>query len=43
MVPEEWCSGFDDGLDRYPHWEDGQLQSINRGNAELLFPRLVRA
>ncbi|MEU7728144.1 amidohydrolase family protein [Streptomyces sp. NPDC040724] len=43
MVPEEWCSGFDDGLDGYPHWEDGQLHSIHRGNAEFLFPRLARA
>ncbi|MEU9160794.1 amidohydrolase family protein [Streptomyces sp. NPDC048424] len=43
MVPEEWCSGFDDGLDEYPHWEDGQLHAIHRGNAEILFPRLARA
>jgi predicted TIM-barrel fold metal-dependent hydrolase len=44
MVPEEWCSGFDDGLDDYPHWEAGQLHAIHRGNAEFLFPRLaVRA
>ncbi|MFE9929171.1 amidohydrolase family protein [Streptomyces sp. NPDC005533] len=43
MVPEEWCAGFDDGLDGYPHWADGQLHAIHRGNAESLFPRLARA
>ncbi|MEW2415551.1 amidohydrolase family protein [Streptomyces sp. NPDC046866] len=42
MVPEEWCSGFDDGLDGYPHWGDGQLHAVHRGNAELLIPRLAR-
>ncbi|WP_030712343.1 hypothetical protein [Streptomyces sp. NRRL F-2580] len=42
-VPEEWCGGFDDGLDGYPHWEDGQPHSTHRGNAECLFPRLARA
>nr|WSW47809.1 amidohydrolase family protein [Streptomyces sp. NBC_01001] len=43
MLPEEWATGFDAGLDTYPHWEDGQLHAINRGNAELLIPRLARA
>ncbi|MER5928992.1 amidohydrolase family protein [Streptomyces sp. NPDC002054] len=41
MVPEEWCGGFDEGLDGYPHWTDGQLHAIHRGNAERLFPRLA--
>ncbi|WP_308120483.1 amidohydrolase family protein [Streptomyces bambusae] len=43
MLPEEWCSGYDDGLDGYPHWEDGQLHAVHRGNAELVVPRLARA
>ncbi|WP_367134280.1 MULTISPECIES: amidohydrolase family protein [Streptomyces] len=41
MVPEEWGTDFDAGLDGYPHWEPGQLHAINRGNAEGLFPRLA--
>ncbi|MFJ3922170.1 amidohydrolase family protein [Streptomyces sp. NPDC090022] len=43
MLPEEWGTGFDAGLDAYPHGDDGQLHAINRGNAELLLPRLARA
>lgn len=42
MMPEEWATGFDDGLEAYPHWEPGQLHAVNRGNAELLVPRLAR-
>ncbi|MFI8434722.1 amidohydrolase family protein [Streptomyces sp. NPDC079020] len=42
MLPEEWGTGFDSGLDEYPHWEAGQLHAVNRGNAELLVPRLAR-
>ncbi|WP_217144968.1 amidohydrolase family protein [Streptomyces sp. AC627_RSS907] len=42
MLPEEWATGFDRGLDEYPHWEPGQLHAVNRGNAELLIPRLAR-
>ncbi|MCX5380346.1 amidohydrolase family protein [Streptomyces sp. NBC_00091] len=43
MLPEEWGTGFDTGLDEYPHWEDGQLHAaVNRGNAELLIPRLTQ-
>jgi predicted TIM-barrel fold metal-dependent hydrolase len=38
---EEWGVLFDAGLDDYPRWEPGQLQSVNRGNAEVLFPRLA--
>ncbi|MGW0581641.1 amidohydrolase family protein [Streptomyces sp. NPDC002920] len=41
MLPEEWATGFDSGLDDYPHWEPGQLHAVNRGNAELLVPRLA--
>ncbi|MFF3934971.1 amidohydrolase family protein [Streptomyces phaeofaciens] len=43
MLPEEWATGFDSGLDDYPHWEPGQLHAVNRGNAELLVPRLARS
>ncbi|MFJ4618188.1 amidohydrolase family protein [Streptomyces sp. NPDC088812] len=43
MLPEEWGTGFDSGLDEYPHWEPGRLHAVNRGNAELLVPRLVRS
>ncbi|MGW5345159.1 amidohydrolase family protein [Streptomyces sp. NPDC004050] len=42
MIPEECCDAFDDGLDGYPRWEDGQLHAVHRGNAELLLPRLAR-
>ncbi|RSS78280.1 amidohydrolase [Streptomyces sp. WAC06614] len=41
MVPEEWCGGFDEALEAYPHWSDGQLHAVRRGNAELLVPRLA--
>ncbi|MFD7133980.1 amidohydrolase family protein [Streptomyces sp. NPDC059894] len=41
MLPEEWATGFDSGLDEYPHWEPDQLHAVDRGNAELLFPRLA--
>ncbi|MFD9407013.1 amidohydrolase family protein [Streptomyces sp. NPDC059989] len=42
MLPEDWSTGFDTGLDEYQHWQDGQLHAINRGNAELLIPRLAQ-
>lgn len=42
MLPEEWATGFDTGLDDCPHWEPEQLHAVNRGNAELLIPRLAR-
>ncbi|MEU6553284.1 amidohydrolase family protein [Streptomyces sp. NPDC046915] len=40
MVPADWGTGFDTALDEYPHWEPGRLHAVNRGNAELLIPRL---
>lgn len=43
MLPEEWATGFDSGLDEYPHWGPEQLHAVNRGNAELLIPRLARS
>lgn len=43
MLPEEWATAFDSGLDEYPHWEPEQLHAVNRGNAELLIPRLARS
>ncbi|WP_460062288.1 amidohydrolase family protein [Streptomyces sp. YKOK-I1] len=43
MLPEEWALGFDRGLEEYAHWDAGQLDAVNRGNAELLFPRLARS
>ncbi|MGW0792493.1 amidohydrolase family protein [Streptomyces sp. NPDC002911] len=43
MLPEQWGVGFDTGLDEYPHWEPEQLHAVNRGNAELLIPRLARS
>ncbi|WP_307835269.1 amidohydrolase family protein [Streptomyces adelaidensis] len=42
-TPEDWGSGFDTALDEYPHWEPGRLHAVNRGNAELLIPRLAHA
>lgn len=42
MLPEQWATGFDSGLDDYAHWRPGELHAVNRGNAELLFPRLAR-
>ncbi|WP_105972610.1 amidohydrolase family protein [Streptomyces geranii] len=41
MLPEEWSTGFDNGLDTYAGWGPGQLHAVNRGNAEKLFPRLA--
>ena len=38
---EEWGAVFDAGLDDYPSWQPGQLDAVNRGNAEALFPRLA--
>ncbi|MEU1407888.1 amidohydrolase family protein [Streptomyces sp. NPDC005728] len=43
MLPEDWSTGFDTALDEYPHWEPGRLHAVNRGNAELLVPRLAHA
>ncbi|MEI5522871.1 amidohydrolase family protein [Streptomyces brasiliscabiei] len=42
MLPEQWATGFDSGLDDYPHWRPGELHAVNRGNAERLVPRLAR-
>jgi predicted TIM-barrel fold metal-dependent hydrolase len=41
MLPEEWGTGFDNGLDGYAGWGPGQLHAVNRGNAEALIPRLA--
>ncbi|MFJ8630770.1 amidohydrolase family protein [Streptomyces sp. NPDC093568] len=41
MLPEEWGTDFDTALDGSPHWDAGRLHAVNRGNAELLFPRLA--
>ncbi|MFJ8108223.1 amidohydrolase family protein [Streptomyces sp. NPDC096132] len=43
MLPEDWGIGFDTALDEYAHWEPGRLHAVNRGNAELLIPRLAHA
>ncbi|MEU6306608.1 hypothetical protein [Streptomyces chartreusis] len=40
MLAEAW--GTDTALDAYPNWEPGRLHAIDRGNAELLVPRLAR-
>jgi predicted TIM-barrel fold metal-dependent hydrolase len=40
---EEWGVQFDAGLDGYQDFPPGQLQAVNRGNAEPLFPRLAGA
>ncbi|MEW2078965.1 hypothetical protein AB0941_36165 [Streptomyces sp. NPDC013433] len=42
MLPEDWGTGFDTALDEYPHGEPGRLHVVDRGNAELLVPRLGR-
>ncbi|MGW9591004.1 amidohydrolase family protein [Streptomyces chartreusis] len=42
MLPEDWGTDFDTALDAYPNWEPGRLHAIDRGNAELLIPRLAR-
>ncbi|WP_406349901.1 amidohydrolase family protein [Streptomyces sp. NBC_00658] len=43
MLPEGWGTGFDTGLDDYPHWGPEELHAVNRGNAERLIPRLARS
>jgi 6-methylsalicylate decarboxylase len=43
FAAEPWGVQFDAGLDRYPGWQAGQLQAVNRGSAEALFPRLARS
>ena len=43
FAAEPWGVEFDSGLDFYPHWQRGQLDAVNRGNAEALFPRLAGA
>ncbi|TXS46535.1 amidohydrolase [Streptomyces sp. uw30] len=43
MLPEDWGTDFDTALGDYPHWEPGRLHAVNRGNAELLIPRLAQA
>ncbi|GHH26526.1 amidohydrolase family protein [Streptomyces lanatus] len=42
MLPEEWGTDFDTLLDDHPHLGPGLLDAIDRGNAELLIPRLAR-
>ena len=42
MLPEDWGTGFDTGLDDYQHWGPEELYAVNRGNAERLLPRLAR-
>ncbi|MFE5812716.1 amidohydrolase family protein [Streptomyces sp. NPDC056479] len=41
MLPEDWGTDFDTALDDSPHWDSGRLHAVNRGNAELLIPRLA--
>jgi predicted TIM-barrel fold metal-dependent hydrolase len=41
FAAEAWGVHFDAGLDGYEAWEPGQLDAVNRGNAEALFPRLA--
>ncbi|MFD3925515.1 amidohydrolase family protein [Streptomyces sp. NPDC058614] len=43
MLPEDWGTGFETGLDDYPHWGPEELHAVNRGNAERLIPRLARS
>jgi len=43
MLPEEWGTGFDNGLDEYAGWGPDQFHAVNRGNAEALIPRLAAA
>ncbi|MEU6389463.1 amidohydrolase family protein [Streptomyces sp. NPDC046939] len=40
---DELGTQFDRGLDAYDHWAPGELEAVNRGNAEVLFPRLASA
>ncbi|MBH5335591.1 amidohydrolase [Streptomyces pactum] len=42
MLPEEWGTGFDTALDEHPYPGPEDRYAVNRGNAELLFPRLAR-
>jgi 6-methylsalicylate decarboxylase len=42
FAAEPWGAEFDVGLDGYPGCQPSQLQAVNRGSAEALFPRLVR-
>ncbi|MFH8337865.1 amidohydrolase family protein [Streptomyces sp. AM6-12] len=43
FAAEEYGTLFDSMLDGYDGFEPGQLDAINRGNAEVLFPRLAAA
>ncbi|WP_194893675.1 amidohydrolase family protein [Catenulispora pinisilvae] len=42
FATEPWVLQFDAGLDDYPDWKPGQQHAVNRGNAEVLFPRLAK-
>ncbi|MEV6118295.1 amidohydrolase family protein [Streptomyces sp. NPDC052109] len=43
FAPEEFGALLDSMLDGYAGFEPGQLDAINRGSAEILFPRLAGA
>jgi hypothetical protein len=43
FAAEKFGTQFDQGLDTYDRWAPGQLEAVNRGNAEVLFPRLASA
>ncbi|MYU14494.1 amidohydrolase family protein [Streptomyces sp. SID8361] len=43
FASEQFGTQFDQGLDTYDRWTPGQLEAVNRGNAEVLFPRLASA
>lgn len=41
FAPADTGAYFSRHLDSYPGWAAGQLEAVNRGNAEALFPRLA--
>ncbi|MFI1400753.1 amidohydrolase family protein [Streptomyces sp. NPDC020681] len=41
FASEQWGNQFDAFLDGYQDWPPGQLHAVNRGNAQVLFPRLA--
>jgi 6-methylsalicylate decarboxylase len=42
FAPTEWATSMTRQLDEYPDYTPGQLDAINRTNAEALFTRLSR-
>jgi 6-methylsalicylate decarboxylase len=42
FAPQNAGTYYNEYLEAYPHYAPGQAEAIDRGNAEVLFPRLAR-